>query len=180
MLLDMNVSHLTVDPTTHMPLVILQDAAGVESVPIWIGSAEAVAIASQLEQVEMERPVAHDLMKTLIGQCGMRVDRVEVRDVKGSTFYASIILERQPGEQIELDARPSDAIALALRTGARIAVSQRVVEKTRKLGRSLAKRSLAVHRPSEAAAEDLQDTIAALPPDLLGQLRDEDFGKWKM
>jgi bifunctional DNase/RNase len=180
MLLNMSVSHLTVDPITHMPLLILQDAAGTESVPIWIGSAEAAAIASQLEKVEMERPVAHDLMKNLIGQCGMRVERVEVRDVKGSTFYASIILERQPGELIELDARPSDAIALALRTGASIAVSQRVVEKTRKLGRSLAKRSLAARRRSGPTPDEFPDTVTPLPPDLLDQLRDEDFGKWKM
>lgn len=179
-MLNMNVSHLTVDPVTHMPLLILQDAAGTEAVPIWIGSAEAAAIASQLENVEMERPVAHDLMKDLIGHCGMRVDRVEVRDLKGSTFYASIILERQPGELIELDARPSDAIALALRTGANIAVAQRVVEKTRKLGRSLAKRSAAARRRREPVADEFPDAMSALPPDLLDQLRDEDFGKWKM
>ncbi|HEX2572180.1 MAG TPA: bifunctional nuclease family protein [Polyangia bacterium] len=179
-MLNMNVSHLTVDPVTHMPLLILQDAAGIEAVPIWIGSAEAAAIASQLENVEMERPVAHDLMKNLIGQCGLRVERVEVRDLKGSTFYASIILERQPGELIELDARPSDAIALALRTGASIAVAPRVVEKTRKLGRSLARQSLKARRRSEPADDEYTDTVAPLPPDLLDQLRDEDFGKWKM
>ena len=177
-LVEMSVSQLTVDPFTNMPIVILRDEAGKEAVPIWIGLPEASAIASQLDKIELRRPIAHDLMKTIIGECGLRVDRVEVRDVKGNTFYASIFLERE-GSIIELDSRPSDAIALALRTGSSIRVARKVVEKTRKLGAQITTDDANARRGITCGGDlDLHD--ADRRPDILALLSDEDFGKWKM
>jgi uncharacterized protein len=177
-MVEMKVSQLTVDPLTNMPIVILRDEAGKESVPIWIGLPEASAIATQLEKVELCRPIAHDLMKTIIGECGLRVDHVEVRDVKDHTFYASIFLEKG-GSMIELDSRPSDAIALALRTGSSIRVARKVVEKTRKLGAQLATAD-ANARKGVMCGGDSDFHDADRHPDLLALLSDDDFGKWKM
>ena len=92
-MLDMKVTQLTVDPMTNLPIVILKDAATeTEAVPIWIGMAEASAIATELEKVALERPMTHDLMKNIIGEVGVTVERVEVHDFRDDIFYASIYL----------------------------------------------------------------------------------------
>ena len=175
---EMRVRQLAVDPSSNMPFVILTDDGELEAVPIGVGLLEASAIASHLENIELKRPVAHDLMKAIIGRCGLRVERVEVRDVRGATFYASIFLERE-GEVIELDSRPSDAIALALRTGSRICVARKVVERTRKLGAQLVTRSDEARR-GVACGGGVELKTGSDMPDLLALLSDEDFGKWKM
>src|SRR5262245_31173795 len=134
-MLDMKVSQLTVDPFTNMPLLILKDCHGKEALPIWIGLIEASAIATELEKIALDRPMTHDLMKTIIGHGGMRVDRVEITDVRDNTFYATIYLDgarpRKKKAEMAIDSQPSDAIALALRTGARICVARKVLEQTR-------------------------------------------------
>ena len=128
MLIDMKVSSLTVDPFTNMPIVILKDADGRQTVPIWIGLVEASAIATELENIALDRPMTHDLMKTILGQCGVTVDRVEVTDLKENTFYATIHLKRPDGKILPIDARPSDAIALALGSKAPIFVDRKVLD----------------------------------------------------
>ncbi len=162
-MLDMKVRQLTVDPFTNMPLVILSDADGKEAVPIWIGPIEASAIASELEKIPLQRPMTHDLLKTLVLACGSSVARVEIRDVRGTTFYASIVLMTPAGEKA-VDARPADAIALALRSGAPIRVARKVIERARE-----------VETPIAATA-----ALEAMEGELLESLPDEDFGKWKM
>src|SRR5260370_27565640 len=87
-MLDMKVTQLTIDPLTNLPIVILKDVASeTEAVPIWIGMAEASAIASELEKVSLERPMTHDLMKNIIGEVGVTVERVEVHDFRDDIFY---------------------------------------------------------------------------------------------
>src|SRR5258707_6124372 len=116
-LVEMRVDQLTTDPLTNMPILILKDESGEESLPIWIGLLEASAIATELEKVALDRPMTHDLLKNLIAESGLKVQCVEIHDVKENTFYACIRLSGPRKKEITLDARPSDAIALALRTG---------------------------------------------------------------
>ena len=127
---EMKVAGLTMDPFTNMPILILKDLQGRDAVPIWIGLIEASAIATELEKIELSRPMTHDLLKTILGTVGVSVDRVEVTDIRENTFYASIILNRD-GRTFAIDSRPSDAIALALRMNAPVFVEEEVLEKSR-------------------------------------------------
>ena len=168
-MLDMKVTQLTVDPMTNIPIVILKDVASEkEAVPIWIGLSEASAIATELEKIALERPMTHDLLKNIIGEVGVRVDRIEVHDFKDDIFYATIYLVGADGKQIEVDSRPSDALALALRCGARICVARKVIDEAKRIDK----------RPDVAAADAA--AAGAAEPGILEQLDDEDFGKWKM
>jgi hypothetical protein len=165
----MKVTQLTIDPMTNIPIVILKDVASEkEAVPIWIGLSEASAIATELEKIALERPMTHDLLKNIIGEVGVRVDRVEVHDFKDDIFYATIYLVAADGKEIQVDSRPSDALALALRCGARICVARKVIEDANRIDK----------RPDVAAAE--AEGRGDTPPGILEQLDDEDFGKWKM
>jgi uncharacterized protein len=162
---EMKVSGLAVDPYTNMPILILKDLQGGNAVPIWIGLIEASAIATEIEKIELSRPMTHDLMKVILGVVGVSVDRVEVTDLRENTFYASIVLSR--GDQtFVVDSRPSDAIALALRTGAVIRVARKVIEKSR----SIDMRRL---DPDGAVDEEAYQRF-------LEGLSDDAFGRWKM
>jgi len=175
-MLDMKVTQLTVDPMTNIPIVILKDVASEkEAVPIWIGLSEASAIATELEKIALERPMTHDLLKNIIGEVGVRVDRVEVHDFKDDIFYATIYLVGADGKEIEVDSRPSDALALALRCGARICVARKVIDEANRMDK----------RPDVAAADGAGKSHDGTSDDgveagILEQLDDEDFGKWKM
>ncbi len=133
MLIDMRVASLTVDPFTNMPIVVLKCRDGRQSVAIWIGMIEASAIATELDRIELDRPMTHDLMATMLERCRVAVDRIEVHDLRDNTFYATVYLKQPDGGEVALDARPSDAIALALRTHAPIRVAQKVVDMARKI-----------------------------------------------
>jgi bifunctional DNase/RNase len=125
---EMTVRGLTLDPATNAPIVVLRDAGGTRLLPIWIGIFEANAIALEMEKVSMPRPMTHDLVKNLLGLLGAGLTRVVVDNLRGSTFYASIYLTHG-GREHRVDARPSDAIALALRAGAPIFVTLDVLER---------------------------------------------------
>jgi uncharacterized protein len=127
MLIEMNIKGLMVDPITNMPIVILKDKDGDRVLPIWVGIFEANAIALQIENIATPRPMTHDLLRNIITDLEGRVDRVVVSDLKENTFYAVVHLTVR-GEPIAVDARPSDAIALALRTRAPILVEETVIE----------------------------------------------------
>ncbi len=159
-MVEMKVSQLSVDPFSNQPLLVLADGDGRHSVPIWIAAIEASAIAAELKKIPLQRPMTHDLLHSVVGACGARVLRVEIQDMRDTTFYAAIILGTAAGEK-QLDARPADAIALALRAGAPIRVARAVVEKAQN---------------QELPAP----TACALDHDVLENLSDEDFGKWKM
>jgi bifunctional DNase/RNase len=127
MQIEMSIKALMVDPITNMPIIVLRDAGGARILPIWVGVFEANAIALEMENVETPRPMTHDLLKSVIEIMAGSVERIVVCDLRENTFYASIQL-RTPGGLVVLDARPSDAIALALRTGAQIFVEDSVIE----------------------------------------------------
>jgi bifunctional DNase/RNase len=127
MLIEMTIKGLMVDPITNTPIVILKDKDGDRVLPIWVGVFEANAIALQIENVSTPRPMTHDLLRNIITDLDGQVDRVVVSDLKDSTFFALIHLTVK-GEGIAVDARPSDAIALALRTRAPIMVEESVID----------------------------------------------------
>ena len=127
MLIEMTIKGLMVDPITNTPIVILKDKEGDRVLPIWVGVFEANAIALQIENIATQRPMTHDLLRNVISDLEGRVDRVVVSDLKDNTFFALIHLTVR-GEGVAIDARPSDAIALALRTRAPILVEESVID----------------------------------------------------
>ena len=128
--IEMTIKGLMIDPITNMPIIILRDGDGQRVLPIWVGVFEANAIALQLESVQTPRPMTHDLMKNLLEEMGASIERVVVCDLRENTFYATIYLRTQQ-RTIAVDSRPSDAIALALRTQSPILVEESVIEGAR-------------------------------------------------
>jgi len=126
-LLEMRVAVVTHDPTTNRPVLILKNEEAGKILPIWIGPYEAYAIMSAIEGVEPTRPMTHDLIKAFLAAVDAQVERVVVNDLSDNTFYARIVVETHQGT-IEIDSRPSDAIAIALRATAPIYVSKTVIE----------------------------------------------------
>jgi uncharacterized protein len=125
--IEMRVGGLTLDPVTKTPIVILKDSDNKLNLPIWIGLMEATAMATELEGIKMARPMTHDLLRTMVDTLGGAVESIEVTDLKDSTYYAVIYLEIG-GRRVSVDARPSDAISLALRAKSPIFVAKKVLE----------------------------------------------------
>lgn len=157
----MTIKGLMIDPITNMPIIILRDNGGQRMLPIWVGVFEANAIALQLESVQTPRPMTHDLMKNLLDQMGAQIERVVVCDLRDNTFYATIHL-RTGDRQIPVDARPSDAIALALRTQSPIFVEETVIE------------------GAQTAENDKESTDVGRLRKWLEGLTEEELGKYKM
>src|SRR6202007_2917766 len=127
MQIEMSIKGLMVDPITNMPMVILRDKEGQRVLPIWVGIFEANAIALQIENVTTPRPMTHDLLRNVIQDLNASVQKVVVCDLQENTFDALIYLALN-GDTVAIDARPSDAIALALRTRAPIFVEDSVID----------------------------------------------------
>ena len=161
MLIEMTIKGLMVDPITNMPIVILRDEDGQRVLPIWVGIFEANAIALQIENVETSRPMTHDLLRNVIEALKADVEKIVVSDLKDNTFYALIHL-CAGGEVVAIDARPSDAIALALRVRAPILVDETVIANAKNLDFS----------PDKADSERVAKWLESLDPD--------DLGKYKM
>jgi bifunctional DNase/RNase len=161
MLIEMTIKGLMVDPITNMPIVMLKDLAGDRVLPIWVGVFEANAIALQIENIEPARPMTHDLLRNVIKDLDGAVDRVVVSELKENTFYAIIYLTVK-GESVAIDARPSDAIALALRTRSPILVDETVIDHARNV-------DLSADRDDP---KHLKKWLEELDPD--------DLGKYKM
>lgn len=128
MLVEVKVGALIMDPNSNSPIVVLKGIQDETVLPIWVGNNEANAIALEIEKIVPPRPLTHDLMKNLIHLTGYAVKRVIITDLKENTFYASLELTDQNGKKFLLDARPSDAIALALRADCPIFISRNVLE----------------------------------------------------
>jgi len=126
----MEVKALIVDPIANMPVVILRDADDKSFLPIWVGVFEANAIALQLEDVRTPRPMTHDLLRQALDRLGATLERVVVTKLHENTYYAEIHLSTAGGPVV-LDSRPSDAIALALRTSSPVFVEEEVLERSR-------------------------------------------------
>jgi uncharacterized protein len=127
MQIEMTIKGLMVDPITNSPIVILRDKEGQRVLPIWVGIFEANAIALQIENISTPRPMTHDLLRNVIQDLKASVQKVVVCDLQENTFYALIYLALDGGT-VAVDARPSDAIALALRTRAPIFVEDAVLD----------------------------------------------------
>jgi uncharacterized protein len=161
MLIEMTIKGLMVDPITNMPIVILKDKEGERVLPIWVGIFEANAIALQIENIATPRPMTHDLLRNIITDLEGQVDRVVVCDLKDNTFYAIIHLTVK-GEPVAIDARPSDAIALALRTRSPILVDETVIDNAKTVD----------FTADRADSDRLHKWLESLDP--------EELGKYKM
>lgn len=125
--IQMSVAGLTLDPVTKTPIVILKDGDNKLNLPIWIGLLEATAMATELEGIKMARPMTHDLLKSILTEMGGAVSSIKITELKENTYYALIYLNIA-GRELAIDSRPSDAIALALRTKSPIYVAKAVLE----------------------------------------------------
>ena len=161
----MIVSGLTVDPVTNSPIVILKEVDGDQTLPIWIGLLEATAIASELEGIKFSRPMTHDLLKNMIEMIDLEILRIEVCDLKNNTYYA--LIHFKFGEQeLSIDARPSDALALSLRVKAPIFVHEEVIKQSGQIELKA--------EPQDKSEKGKQWQ------EILENLNPEDFGKYKM
>jgi len=158
-LVPMTIKGLMLDPISNSPIVVLKDENDSVFLPIWVGIFEANAIALRLENVETPRPMTHDLLTSVIANVEGTVTRVVINDLVESTFYARIFMSLGARE-LEIDARPSDALALALRTEAPIFVDQSVLDQAQTL------------TGEEGQDEKLRKWFEQLKP--------EDLGKYKM
>ena len=126
-MIEMRVMGIALDTRTGSPIVVLHDKDNRKALPIWIGSAEASAIIRKIENLTVARPMTHDLVMDIIKKAGYTLDRVEINDVEKETYFATWCLSDKDGKEIEIDARPSDAIAVAIRVDAPILVSAKVL-----------------------------------------------------
>ncbi len=158
---EMKIRTLMMDPVTQMPIVILRDVAGETILPIWVGVYEANAIALEIEKISTPRPMTHDLIKTIVTGLDVTVQKVVVNELRDDTFYALIWMEKN-GESVSVDARPSDALALALRLDCPIFVDDQVLKTSKMVTTASDKNN----------NEELRRWLE--------QLNDEDFGRYKM
>jgi uncharacterized protein len=159
---EVRIRGLMLDPATNMPIVVLKDVASDTVMPIWVGIFEANAIAIEIEKLAAPRPMTHDLTRNLIHHLNGSLEKVVITELKDDTFYA-ILWMRQDNEPITVDARPSDAIALALRADCPIYVAEQVMQSAK----------LNTSGPAEGpTAEQLRGWLEGL--------NDEDMGRYKM
>ena len=158
---EMQIRGLMMDPVTNMPIVVLKDITSDLVLPIWVGIFEANAIALELEKTATPRPMTHDLLQNLARSLNAQVNKIVVSELRDDTFYAVIWMDHA-GETVALDARPSDAIALALRWDCPIYVNREVLENSRQ------------------AAGNTQTVSADEMRRWLENLNDDDMGRYKM
>lgn len=162
-MVEMKVEGLVFDPLTNTPIIILKDSEGGKSLPIWVGYPEATAIALEMESVAPPRPMTHDLIKNLLSGLNASINYIVVSDLKNNTFYAVISLNTS-GETVEVDSRPSDAIAVALRVNAPIFVMRSVLDSAKTL-------DVNIPTPEEGGEDDTQFKK------WLDNIKPSDFGK---
>jgi bifunctional DNase/RNase len=160
--IEVRIRGLMMDPATNMPIVVLKDVGSETVMPIWVGIFEANAIAIEIEKMAAPRPMTHDLTRNLIRHMNGELERIVITELRDDTFFAVLWL-RQEGELMTIDARPSDAIALALRADCPIFVSEAVMQSA-KLNMS--------GPPEGPTAEELRGWLEGL--------NDEDLGRYKM
>jgi bifunctional DNase/RNase len=160
MQIEMTIKGLMVDPITNMPIIILRDKDGQRVLPIWVGVFEANAIALQMENVSTPRPMTHDLLKNVISDLKADIEKIVVSDLRENTFYALIYLVVN-GEAMAIDARPSDAIALALRARAPIFVEDSVIDHAKTVD----------FAPEKGDSERQRKWLESLDPDEMGRYK---------
>lgn len=173
MLVQTRIASLLLDPNSGLPVVVLIEVGGDRALPIVIGAVEAEAIALALQRTRLERPRTHDLLRSVLEKLDGHLEQVVITALRDSTFYAMLHL-RKGGERIVVDCRPSDAMALACRTGADIFVEEAVLEEAHIRPQP---------DPEEQPPKPVDVDLSADPADLadvLANLTPEDFGKYKM
>ena len=158
--IEVKIRALMMDPNSGTPIIILKDINSERMLPIWVGAYEANAIALEIEKIAPPRPMTHDLLRNLIVELGLRVERVVVTSLRDNTFYAVIELTGENGEPMKLDSRPSDAIALALRADCPIYVDLEVIQASRN--------SIATDEEDETESEVSEEEW----PDVIGDAGD--------
>jgi len=156
-LVEVKVVNVAIDIKSKMPVIVLKEKKGDKTLPIWIGLFEAQSIALAMENIKPPRPLTHDLAKSLIEKLKGKVNKIVISDLKNNTFYAKILI-KQNGEDIQVDSRPSDAIALALRLQVSIFIEEKVMDKV----------SVGSSPIAEKEVEDFKKKLKNLKP--------EDFG----
>lgn len=172
-MIEMIVSGLSIDTFTNMPYLVLESKDGNTKMPIWIGLFEASAIATELEQIQLSRPMTHDLLCSIVHELGAKLHCVEIHDLRENTYYARLKLEFTDKGNIvhkEIDCRPSDAIAIALRLKAPIHVAPSVIERAKDI--ELSKNLEKSPADEKVTKEKWSEILENLAP--------EDFGKYKM
>ncbi len=159
-MIPMEVGGLGFDPRNFSPLVLLKDKEELNFLPIWIGIFEATSIAMELQGVKPPRPMTHDLLKDLIDKYDSKITRIIINDVKEGTFYATVEIETKDGKKVSLDSRPSDAIALAVRSSAPIFATEAVMMQSKLVN-------------AEKDAEETQKF-----KDFIENMRPEDFNQY--
>ncbi len=165
---EMKVAGIALDPTNNAPIVVLRDLEGKFILPIWIGIMEASAIAAALEGVQYSRPMTHDLFKSFVETLGAVIEKIEVVDIRDNVFYA-LITVAHGGSRLTIDARPSDAIAVALRTKSTIYVADHVIKDAIRVDAKSSAGKIMVG--FEQDTEKLKEILEKMNP--------EDFGKFK-
>ena len=158
--IEVKIRALMMDPNSGTPIIILKDINSETMLPIWVGAYEANAIALEIEKIAPPRPMTHDLLRNLIVELGLKVERVVVTSLRDNTFYAVIELTSDNGEIMRLDSRPSDAIALALRADCPIFVDLEVIQAS--------KNSIASDEDAPAEGEASEEEW----PDVIGDATD--------
>ena len=167
--MEMKVAGIALDPTSNAPIVVLKDVEGRYVLPIWIGIMEASAIAAAIEGIHYSRPITHDLFKSMLDTLGATIERIEVVDIKDNVFYALINIEID-GAQFKIDARPSDAIAIALRTQSQVYVAEHVIKDAIRV---------------DSTKDSAEKVVVGFEQDkdklkeILEKMNPEDFGKFK-
>jgi uncharacterized protein len=162
--IQMSVGGLTLDPVTKTPIVILKDTENKLNLPIWIGLLEATAMATEIEGIKMARPMTHDLLKNILGEVGCSVESVEITELKENTYYASVHLSLG-GRRVMIDSRPSDAIAIALRTKSPIYVAKAVLEASSVLQQGEDGKEGAVENVSNVSKEKWSEILENMAPE---------------
>ena len=165
MLHKVSIAGLTMDPASNTPIIILKSEESDQAIPIWIGLLEATSIASAMQDIKYERPMTHDLFKTFSDTLKISIAKIEVCDLRDNTFFARIYFVSKDGS-FDIDARPSDAIALALRFSAPIFVADAVLQQSK-------------ISDGEAEAVDTSEEGKKWA-DYLEKLSPDEFGKYKV
>ncbi|HEY0365132.1 MAG TPA: bifunctional nuclease family protein [Pyrinomonadaceae bacterium] len=158
--IEVKIRALMMDPNSGTPIIILKDVQSDTMLPIWVGAYEANAIALEIEKIAPPRPMTHDLLRNLIVELGVRVERVVVTSLRDNTFFAVIEMRNSDGDRMVLDSRPSDAIALALRADCPIFVDMEVIKASRNT------------IPTEESEEQEISTSEEEWPDVIGEAGD--------
>ena len=163
--IEMTIHGLSMDPKNATPVLLLKEVNSERTLPIWIGMYEANAIATSLAEIEPPRPMTHDLLYGMLTKTGYTVKKVVITEIKDATFYATIALSSPSGE-IEMDSRPSDAVALAIRAQSPIFVNEKVLEQS----------SIDISTLESTGRTTYKDELL----EMLERVNPEDYSKYKM